>query len=121
MKWYIVLVGLFWIVIGLMLLAATKKTMLTVTNLIKNTRRQTLGLTSLIFGVLLLISASSTQEAWFVSALGIIACLKGASIVLVSEQKMKEVLEWWMGAPELVHKGWGALILILGIVMFYII
>ncbi len=121
MGWFIGLVGIFWITIGIFGLVATKRAALALSNLIKNTRRQTLGLVGLIFGVLLLISASSTREAWFVLTLGIITCLKGATTVLMSEQKLKAVCEWWLSAPEIVHKGWAALVLVLGVVMFYII
>ena len=121
MRWFIGLVGIFWISIGIFGLVATKRATLALSNLIKNTRRQTLGLVGLIFGVLLLISASSTREAWFVLALGIIACLKGATTALMSEQKLKAIINWWLGAPEIVHKGWATLVLVLGVVMFYII
>lgn len=121
MGWFIALVGMFWITVGIFALVATKRTTLALNNLIKNTRRQTLGLIGLIVGVLLLISASSTTEAWFVRALGILACLKGATTVLMSGQRMKAVMDWWLAAPEIVHKGWGAFMLVLGVVMFYII
>ena len=121
MKWFIVLAGIFWISIGLFGLVSTKKATLALSNLVKNTKRQPLGLLSLIFGVLLLISASSARESWFVLALGIMACLKGASLVLMPEKKLRAVMDWWLAAPEIVHRWWAAFVLILGVVMFYII
>ena len=119
--WFIRLIGLFWVIIGIFGLVATKRLTLTLANLIKNTRRQTLGLISLIAGVLLLISASAATEEWFVLVLGILASLKGATIVLISEHKLKAVMDWWLAAPEIVYKGWAAFVLVLGVVMFYII
>ena len=121
MRWFIALVGIFWIVTGIFGLLATKRMTLALSNLIKNTRRQTLGLLILIFGVLLLISAPFAREAWFVVVLGILACLKGATIVLMPEKNLKAVMDWWLAAPEIVHKGWATALLALGVIIFYII
>lgn len=121
MKWFIALAGILWITVGIFGLVASKKTTQALCNWAKNIRRQSLGLLSLIFGVLLLISASSARESWFILMLGILACLKGVVIVLMSEQKLKAVIDWWLAAPELVHKGWATFSLVLGVVIFYII
>ncbi len=121
MQLFVILAGLLWVGMGIFGLVATKKAILALSNLVKNTRRQSLGLFSLIFGVLLVISASSVREAWFVLALGVMACLKGVSLVLMPEKKLTVIMDWWLAAPEIVHKCWAAFILILGIVMFYII
>ena len=121
MRWFVGLVGLFWIIVGISGLVATRKTTLALCNWVKNTRRQTLGLISLIFGVLLLISASSTQAPWFILALGIIACLKGAAVILMPAKKLQAIIDWWLAAPEIVYKGWAALLLALGVAMFHII
>ena len=121
MAWFVGLVGLGYIVLGLFGLAATKKTNLALANFVKNTKRQTMGLIALIFGVLFIISATATQAAWFVLALGIIACLKGAMFILVPQKKIKEMIDWWFSAPDIVYKSWAAFVLILGIALFYII
>jgi uncharacterized protein YjeT (DUF2065 family) len=121
MGWFVGLVGLFYIVFGLFGLASTKKTNLALSNFIKNTKRQTLGLIALIFGVLFIISASATQAAWFVLALGIIACLKGAMCILVPQKQIKEMIDWWFSAPDLVYKSYATFCLILGIALFYIL
>jgi uncharacterized protein YjeT (DUF2065 family) len=121
MAWFIGLIGLCYIIFGLFALAATKKTNAALSNFIKNTKRQTLGLIALIFGVLFIISASATQAAWFVLALGILACLKGAMFILVPQKKIKEMMDWWFSAPDMVYKCWAAFLLVLGIALFYII
>ena len=121
MGWFVALVGLFWITIGLFGLVATKKMNLTLTNLLKSVHQKTLGLVSLIFGVLLLISAASVRESWFVLMLGILACLKGATTVLMQEKNFKAIMTWWLAAPDVVQKGWASAVLILGVVIFYII
>ncbi|MBN3037980.1 MAG: hypothetical protein JW869_01025 [Candidatus Omnitrophica bacterium] len=121
MAWFIGLIGLGYIVLGLFWLSATKKTNLALANFIKNTKHQTMGLIALIFGVLFIISATATQAAWFILALGIMACLKGAMFILVPHKKIKEVIDWWFSAPDLVYKGWAVFVLILGIALFYII
>jgi len=121
MQWFIVLTGVFWISVGIFGLVATKKATLALNNLVKNTRGQSLGLLRLIFGVLLLISAFSARESWFVLALGIMACLKGVSLVLMPGKNLKVIMDWWLAAPEIVHKWWAAFVLVLGVVMFYII
>lgn len=120
MSWFIVLVGLFWIVVGIAMLTATRKTIMAMGNFMKNTKRQSLGLIALIFGALLLISASSTKEPWFVLILGILASLKGAAIVLMPGKNLKAITDWWLSAPEIVYKAWGILVLILGVVVIYI-
>lgn len=121
MGWFIGLVGIACIVFGLFALSATKKTNLALANFIKNSKRQSLGLISLIFGVLFIISASATQAAWFILALGIMACLKGASFILMPQKQLKELTDWWFSAPDIVYKGWAAFMLILGIALFYVI
>jgi len=120
-RWFVGLVGLFWIIVGISGLVATRKTTLALCNWVKNTRRQTLGLLCLIIGVLLLISATSTQAPWFVLALGIIACLKGAMIILMPKKNLQAIIGWWLTAPEIVYKGWATLSLALGVAMFHII
>jgi uncharacterized protein YjeT (DUF2065 family) len=89
-------------------------------NFVKNAKRQNLGLVTLIFGALLLISASSTKEPWFVLMLGTLASLKGTAIVLMPGKILKEITDWWLSAPETVHKVWGMFVLILGVVVIYI-
>ena len=121
MAWFIGLIGILYIILGLFALVATKKTTLALCNWVKNTRRQSLGLLTLIVGVLLLISAASTKAAWFVLALGIIASLKGATIILMPEKKLQAVIDWWLAAPEVVYKGWAVFLLVLGVALFYII
>lgn len=121
MAWFIGLVGLAYIVLGLFGLVATKKTNLALANFLKNTKRQTLGLIPLIFGVLFIISANATHAAWFVLAIGIISCLKGAMVILVPQKQIKAMLDWWLSAPDIVYKCWAVFALILGIALFYII
>ena len=120
MIWFIRLIGLVWIVLGIAGLTATKKSLLALDNFVKNTRTQSLGLLQLIIGVLFLISVSSVSQPWLVLALGIVACLKGATTILISEKKFKEVLDWALKAPDLVYKGCAIFSLILGVAMFYI-
>ncbi|MBN2097385.1 MAG: hypothetical protein JW714_02770, partial [Candidatus Omnitrophica bacterium] len=68
----------------------------------------------------LLLAASSTQEPWFVLALGIMACLKGAMTVLMPQQKLKQLIDWWLMAPDIVYKSWAIFVLILGVVLMYV-
>lgn len=117
MGWIITLLGIVWIIVGIAGLVRTKQLVLTISNIIKNTGRQSLGLISLIIGVLILISASSAREGWFVLILGIMACLKGATIILLPEKTFKEATDWWLAAPKIIHKGWAAFLLILGAVI----
>ena len=115
------LIGLLWIIGGIIGLVATKRAILALSNLLKNSRRQTLGLLSLIFGVLLMISSAAARESWFIFALGIIACFKGIMTVFMPEQKLKTVIDWWLAAPEIVYKCGGIFLLVLGIVVFYVV
>jgi hypothetical protein len=121
MGWFVILLGIFWIIIGIFGILATKRINLALSNLIKNTPQKNLGLTSLIIGVLLLLAAVSVRESWFVFMLGIIACLKGLTIVLMPAKGLKAIMDWWLAAPEIVHKGWAIAVLILGVVVFYIV
>lgn len=121
MAWFVGLVGLLWIVMGIFGLLSTKKVILALGNWLKNTKRQSLTLLQLIVGILLLISASSVREDWFVRALGIIACLKGLWIISMPEKKLKTMIDWWLSGPETFYKAWAIFALILGVAMFYVI
>ncbi len=121
MKWVIVLLGIFWITLGIWGLAATKKLIQVLSNFVKNTRQQMLGVLGLTVGVLLLIAASSVEQSWFVLMIGAMACLKGLAITLLPEAKLKAVIDWWLSAPEVVYKAWAVFLLILGVVVFYVI
>lgn len=114
------LAGLIWIVTGTFGLVATKKSILALSNFIKNTKRQRLGMISLVFGLLLLISADAAETPLFVLALGIMGCVKGLATVLMAEKKFQEVTNWFLAGPEIVYKGWAIFALILGVAMFYI-
>lgn len=121
MQWVIVLLGIFWITIGIWGLVSTKKLIQSLSSFIRNTRQQMLGVLGLTVGVLLLIAASSVEQTWFVLMLGAMACLKGAAITLMPEVKLKAVVDWWLSAPEVVYKAWAAFLLVLGVVIFYVI
>ena len=114
---FVRLVGLLWIVMGFFGLLATKKSVSALNKFCKNTNRQSLGLLSLIFGVLLLISSSITNAAWFILALGIMASLKGVTIILMPKQKYTNIIEWWLSAPDIAYKGWAIFMLLFGIAM----
>ena len=118
---FIRLIGLLWISAGIFGLIATQKAIALLSNFMKKAHTQSLGLLQLIFGVLLLIFASGTKEAWFVVGLGILSCLKGATAVLMSEKDSNQVLNWGLSAPEVVHKGCAVFLVILGVAMFYIV
>ncbi|MFH1045504.1 MAG: hypothetical protein V1727_00885 [Candidatus Omnitrophota bacterium] len=121
MAWFIGLIGLAWIVAGIFGLTATKKTVLALSNFIKNTKRQSLGLISLILGVLFLISASATTAAWFVIVVGVMGCLKGLAVMFMPQKQLKETIDWWFSAPDTIYKAWAIGMLIFGIALFYII
>lgn len=114
---FIRLVSLLWIVVGFFGLLATKKSVSALNKFCSNANRQSLGLVSLIFGVLLLVASSATKAVWFVMALAIMSCLKGTAVILMPKQKINAIFEWWFSAPEIVYKGWAILMLLLGIAM----
>jgi len=114
---FIRLLGLAWIVAGFFGLLATKKSVAALNKFCKSANRQPLGLLSLIFGLVLVIFSSASEAAWFILALGIMASLKGVTIILMPKQKYDSLIEWWLSAPDIAYKGWATLILLLGIAM----
>lgn len=82
MKYIIYLLGFLWIAAGAIAILHTDGYKAFINGLMTRMKRIYLALIPAVFGLLLLMAASSTSHGWFVGLIGILGIVKGALIYL---------------------------------------
>ena len=117
MKWFLLLMGIFWATAGISLIIITDKTKAFLNKLIEGKDLKKLSIIQFIVGALLLLSAGSSKTALFISILGLLAIAKGLFFILGPAEKVKAMMDWWLNAPSDTCRTWGVFALALGIVV----
>ena len=80
MKYIIYLLGFLWIAVGAFAILYTDDYKAIINGLMTQMNRMYLALIPSVFGLLLLIAASSTSHTWFIGIIGILGIVKGVLI-----------------------------------------
>lgn len=80
MKYIIYLLGFLWIAAGAFAILYTDDYKAFINGLMTQMNRMYLALIPSVFGLLLLIAASSTSHTWFIGSIGILGIVKGILI-----------------------------------------
>jgi len=115
MIWFLFAMAVFWVMFGTLMVFATKVTRENYCNRLKTKDPRMLSPAVIVVGVLLLLSASSSSQVTFIVILGLLCLLKGLLLLFGPRQKVKKVTDWWFNATDKTHKGWGAVLMVLGI------
>jgi uncharacterized protein YjeT (DUF2065 family) len=110
------LVGLIFVVEGVLMILAPKKIVKMVSDLLLRKNARAFGCAPLAVGILLLFSASSSALGWLVVFLGLAGIVKAIYTFLTPIQRVRS--HWWFSLSDNGHRGLGILILILGVIVF---
>ena len=117
MSLFLLLIGIFWVVIGTLCIFAP--------NLIKkkffskflSMDFKKWSVVPIIAGVLFLLASRSSSNPILIVILGILGIAKGVYAILTAPEKIKKQIDWWLNVKPNVFKAYGVVILILGVLV----
>ena len=115
MKWFLVGIGVFWIMAGTLMLFATQVAREHYLNKLRTKDSRRWSPLPIILGVLLLLSASSSSQVTFIVILGLLSLAKGLLLLFVPRERLLKMTDWWFEASDRTYKALGAMIIVLGI------
>jgi uncharacterized protein YjeT (DUF2065 family) len=95
MKWFLYAFGILWVASGSAYILYTRQFRAAISPLLKKIDRRVLAVIPFIFGILLILSAPGSSNAWFVRALGILAICKSVFIAASPEDHYKQLMIWY--------------------------
>ena len=117
MKLIVYLLGLLWVAAGAMAILYTDDYKAYLRGIMGTLNRMYLALIPAIFGLLLLLAASSTTHSWFIRLIGILGIAKGVLIYL-NPGGLYEKSQQWLGAiSDQGYRLIGIIALVLGTVV----
>lgn len=119
MKWVLMAFSLVWIASGVCLVLYTAACRNVLANLLENVNAQVLGGLTLVAGVLLLLSATASQNFWFVVLLGGLALAKGVLFFINPRGLYEKIRRWYLQqADDQTYRMGGIILLVLGTAVF---
>ncbi|MBM3252089.1 MAG: hypothetical protein FJZ11_04845 [Candidatus Omnitrophica bacterium] len=121
MQYFLYFIVILWsaVGLGLMLLPTAMLKLYAAFGKIKNIKP--LCILPLTFGVLFFLSMKNLVAETFGYAMGLIAIFKGLYLLVIKQEKIKEILDWWINAPVALLRIWGAFLLALALVLLSLI
>ncbi len=117
MKYIIYLLGFLWIAAGAMAILYTEDYKAYVKGFMARLDRLVLALIPAVFGLLLLIAASSTGHGWFIGIIGVLGILKGALIYFNPGGFFELSKNWLEALSDQGYRLIGIIALVLGTVV----
>lgn len=121
MRIFLILLAIFYIIVGGMLFIQTNKAKGFFRKLLKEKNVKTLSIVPLVVGLLLIWGSSFVSVPWFVILLGILGILKGLFFILGPEKKIRPLIDWWLNASDSVYKSWGVVAFLIGVLLLLIL
>ena len=77
------------------------------------------GVVRLVFGVILLFSASLCNIPWFVTLLGIAMLVSGVLIFTMGIEKIHGLLDWFNAKSIVFHRIWAIVAALIGLILIF--
>ena len=107
------IVGALWIVVGTLTVLYTDTARRWFVGLLRSVPAKVLAIFPIVLGGLLMLSAAWSHSFWLVEAVGVLAVLKGALLLLLHQDRSASVLTWWQERASDVTWRFGGLILVI--------
>ncbi|BBO76321.1 hypothetical protein DSCW_37380 [Desulfosarcina widdelii] len=117
MKYIVYLLGLLWIAAGTAAILYTEDYKAFLKGAMEKLDRWVLALIPAVFGLLLLVAASSTTHAWFIGVIGVLGIAKGVLIYFNPAGLFEISRDWLYGLSDLGYRLMGIIALVLGTVV----
>jgi len=128
MRWVLYMISFLGLILGAVQILYTEKSNAVLKKLMAERNPKVLAAVPFLIGILLCLSALLHYEyaankamtfwrpLWFVFALGLIACIKGALFFLLPKEKTRKILHWWFyEASDRFIRLWGLILVVLSI------
>lgn len=120
MNWYLYIISLAMVAISATYILYPDGFRQKVNELIENVDPRYLAISPIVIGILLFVSAAWARSAALVVILGILACLKGAYLLLAPREHVRVWMEWWFSRASLqTHRLLALIGYSLGLTLFY--
>jgi uncharacterized protein YjeT (DUF2065 family) len=118
MKWFLYALGLIWISFGVGFIIYSSESKRILKSVVANLDRRILSSLTVIFGVLIVISASESRHPGFIRLIGILAVFKGGFIFWNPQNLYDKTLDWYLNSvSDQTFRLFGIITLILGTVI----
>jgi len=114
MVWYLYLVALMFIGVGVFLILNTEQFRKFNQNFIETGNYRLWGLAGGIFGVLLAVSSFWSGVVWFLLILGLAFAALGAFFLLGQEERVDALLRVWVAVSDRGLRLWGLVLVVVG-------
>ena len=115
MKWFLYAMSWIWIATGSWVILYTSESRKVLKNMLKGIDRKILSALPAIVGILLILSASASHNAWLLRLIGIMAVIKGGFIFLNPKNLYEEVTNWYLNSlSDQAYRLFGIFTIILG-------
>ena len=115
MQWFIWLISVFWIAFGSLAILYTAPTRETSKMMVDRLGRVALGITAVVFGVLLMIASRGSVQAGFILFLGLLGLVKGGLFLWNPGGIYDKSVQWSLvEASDQTYRFMGIVSLILG-------
>lgn len=119
MKEFLYAISLLWITVGSCFVLYTTASRGFFRALLRGMDRRLLSVLPVVFGVLLILSASQSRNSWFIRLLGIIAVIKGGFIFSNPKGTYDQITNWYLdAASDHTLRFFGIIALVLGTAVF---
>ena len=119
MEWVIWLISLIWIAWGSLAILHTAQTRETAGKLMARVGRVPLGVVAAVVGVLLIVASRNSLQAGFITALGLLALIKGAVLLWNPKGVYPRLVQWYLEeTSDQTLRFFGIIALILGTALF---
>ncbi len=115
MKGFLYVISFLCIAMGCCTILYTDETRRFVKSIFNEIDRKFISAFELIMGILLLISATASRQAWFIRLIGLLAIIEGAVIFLIPKNLYDELIDWYLNsASNQTYRLFGILSLVFG-------
>ena len=117
----LVLVGISWILAGVLFFIFTDATREIIKNVAKQKNFKSFSILPLVVGLLLILGAPSVTSPWFVILLGLLGTAKGLFLMFGPKSMINAMTNWCLSVPDRVLKTCGIMTFLLGIALLLMI
>ena len=120
MKWILVFVAIFWIVLGTWANLYPAQVHGRLRSFVGGINPRWAAILAMVVGIMLVMAAPvSSQGSGFVRLLGFVAMAKAVLVAVLPRQTYQRLLDWWFApAREQSWRVYGLVMLVLGVVLF---
>ena len=123
MAWFLYIISILWIVVGLGLALKGEKTKEIMKRIYGERIPKPVCIVPIVIGALFIFSLGAVRPSWkwFPLLMGLLAICKGAIFLFSDEEETKAVLSWWYETPPAALRLWGTMAFLFGVSLFWAI